>query len=118
MSFKGELLPGLAGEIRTEFFSDGNGHRAFRRTQDVTAVLDHNTAVANSGDRRHNPGILPQSVGRKIASIPLVTYERWNREYFLLHGITLMQAPALMRHAFIRRKLNDREYFRLRTDKQ
>lgn len=89
--------------LRTRLHTDAlTGALTVERSQDVTAILSANRALANDGD-----GYSPSRELRRVASIPLVVVEQWMAE-----GIDLFD-PAC--RAAVRRRLNDPDWRWLRT---
>ena len=74
---------------------------------DVDPVLDENQRLANDGTK----GDFQGGWGRRIASIPVTIYEGWRKE-MLQKGI-FWDKKAKSR--FLRQKLNDLEWRRLRN---
>jgi hypothetical protein len=94
------------GAIMTRVHEDGDG-MTIQRTQDVEAILDDNKAQRAEFDGFSH---VTRSM-RKIASIPLIVYEKWMAE----DGVDLMAMPAEESAAYIKKKLRDPNYAHLRT---
>lgn len=74
---------------------------------DVDPVLNHNQRLANDGTK----GDFEGKWGRRIASIPLNIANEWRAEMLKLGIFWDRKAKS----QFLRRKLNDSEFRKLRT---
>lgn len=90
--------------VSYDFEDTGNGEYLIHGTQDLTALLDRNRAMAN-----HNDGYTPSHDMRRVATIPAIIRNKWLNEEGWdayrpdLYGVELM------------RKLNDPDWRYLRT---
>lgn len=94
-------------DTNTNIIMDHSGSGLhFRRTQDVTNILDMNKQDYNQSNQ-HDSGVM----GRKVASVPMVILEKWLEE-----GIDyrrLNSNPEMAKR--FKAKLNDPEFRALRT---
>lgn len=92
---------GLSGLVST-YFIDDKGEITIRRSQEVSAVLENNKALYNSGD-----GYSQSRDFRAVAEIPFGVLEIWRGEGINIHDPN---------HAdIVKRKLNSNEFRYLRT---
>lgn len=91
---------------RRQFHWDG-GEQAFTitRSLDVTALLDQNAAERNHG----SDGYTPSRDLRKIASIDVVTLDRWAQEDGL--PVPWLRLPGAEFAVWVKRKLRDHTKF-------
>lgn len=78
------------------------------RTQDVAPILDHNKAAQANG-------VNTKAHMRHAASIPMIVWQQWDKEFFKMHKRSLMAAPKKLKEKFIKGKLNDPDNAFLRT---
>jgi hypothetical protein len=93
--------------IRPHFDSNGKDF-AIERVQDCTSVLEHNAKLRTQEQR--------SDWGRHIGNIPCVLLLKWMDEEHRRGNATLKMFTAEF-DELIRRKLEDPEYFYLRTDR-
>jgi len=79
------------------------GDLIVHRGADVEPILEHNKALATSGD-----GYTPSREMRRAASIPLAIVEKWKNEL----GVDVLNPDHM---PAVRRLLNSSEYAFLRT---
>lgn len=79
------------------------GDLVVHREADVEPILEHNKALAASGD-----GYSPSRELRRAASIPMAIVEKWKNEL----GVDVFNPDHL---PAVRRLLNSNEYLYLRT---
>lgn len=92
------------GAIETHYVLDPmTGNLIVHRNADVGPILEHNKALATSGD-----GYTPSRELRRAASIPFAIVEKWKNEL----GVDLFNPDHL---PAVRRLLNSSEYLYLRT---
>lgn len=89
--------------ITTRFVENGDGSLTVHRESDVEPILEHNKALATSGD-----GYSPSRELRRAASIPMAIVEKWKNEL----GVDVFNPDH---KAAVRRLLNSSEYMYLRT---
>tara|TARA_R110002020_G_scaffold287099_1_gene502589 strand:- start:31060 stop:31365 length:306 start_codon:yes stop_codon:yes gene_type:complete len=94
-------------EIKTVFHENRDGSMTFERKQDIGDILADNKELYKGGDSQ--PEDL--SMGRRVASIPLVVVEQWMKE-----GINIFDMghdPDVKRE--VHKRLNSVDYRHLRT---
>lgn len=84
-----------------------DGGVVLEHSQDIEGILKQNEAERQSTQTGGNM--------RKVASIPMVIYQQWDKEFQKAHGCTLMNAPKHLKQGFMTRKLNDAAFAKLRT---
>lgn len=70
------------------------------QSQNVSPILDENK-------RLQNEFLNSKANFRKAASIPVVVWEEWMKEFTKKYGWNYMKAPKKYREKFIKAKLND-----------
>ncbi len=76
--------------------------------QDVEPILRQNKALQGMEHSK-------KAVGRHAASIPMVIYQKWMREFEKERGYSYQHARSHERQAFLKAKLNDPANAFLRT---
>lgn len=92
----------------SSFHDAEDGGVIVRHTQDVDPILSHNAALRAAGANS-------SANGRHVASIPVVVWQQWDKEFKRMHGVSLMKAPKDLKQGFIYKKLNDKANSKLRT---
>ena len=94
-----------SGIIQTEWHNESDGNAVVRRVQDAAPILDH----VKSANVNMKSGM------RHAASIPMVVYEQWDKEFQQQYNRPLMSAAPEDRQKFMKRKLNDPDNALFRT---
>ncbi|MCC6779769.1 MAG: hypothetical protein IT537_24575 [Hyphomicrobiales bacterium] len=95
--------------MRTDVVLDrADGRLIVANAQDVEPVLDHCAALRADPQRR--------DWGRHVATIPNVILLRWLNEEYARGNVSLRPFTAEF-NALVKRKLDDPEWKRLRTDR-
>jgi len=91
------------GDVIEKFhYDEMEGRSVVETVQDVAPYLDQNQREKNNQSSGWKGGL------HKVASIPLVLIQQWNKEY----GCNVLEPKN--RH-LIMAKLNDKDYSKLRT---
>lgn len=86
------------------FFKDNqDGTYTVWSTQENDPLLDQNVAMQN-----HNDGWSASRDLRREGSVPMALIEKWKRE----ENVNVLHPSG---HDFLKRKLNDGDYWKLRT---
>ncbi len=88
----------MDGWITRKFHSHSDGSFTINHVQDVEPILDRNKQFQNL-----MPQTKSETLGRHLASIPLVVWQKWNEET----GGQFFKMNKVEQTKFIKRKLAD-----------
>ena len=91
-------------EVKTTTFEESGNTATITTTQDTAPILEQNKKEYNSGINAPNHS----AIGRKVASVPLVLWEKWKQE---TNGAIAHDPQLLARY------LNNPDHKYLRTHK-